>query len=411
MAARLLSKYPVTSEGNLNPASYLKLALMDKELRDTPPVVLVRKLDESIAFHAEHGHGASGAALSRLRYPRMFHVGRAEIDNHLEALDDYFGGEGYNRSSYLKNVFGKQVAYPRVFSATQADIWRSGEYLARALGPFGLQKAAWGSAIVQHPQLVLRSAEELDDRLKTMWRLLDKHKVPPEDVMKLYAANPKLFARDPSSVTERAEAFEEQFGKQGITVLQVVRGMQVFPAIIRTQTEKLIANVAGMQAYLEEERMDAAPYFKALGGNLSLSMVAPERQRDNHRLITASYSDGLLATAADKAETDPRVLAFGYSATLAHSGEDIALRRIWARLCGDERHTHAAFFKTRRTVIESDLRSRFGEQADLGQLVRDELQGLEARLGVTFDALTYGDLASAKRTAPQRSKQAVAAPV
>ncbi len=404
VTAKVLAKYPVSNLANMNPASFLKLALMDKELRDTPHTVLLRKLDETIDFYKANGLNTVGAVISRLRYPRMFHVGRAEIDAHLKGMEACFGRHGFKRASYLKTVFNPQAPYPRVFTVGAAEIAASANHLSKKLQRFGFTKAAWASAITQHPQLVLRTPDDLDERMQILIRRLAKHGVSKDDSLTLFAKNPKLFARDPSSVIERAEALQRHFGAQGLTVQHVVHGMQVFPALIRTQTEKLVDNLSGMAAYLQAEGVDTAPYFKAVCSNLSLAMAAAERQQDNHRLITASYAEGLLPVAPHNKDADPRVLALAYSATLAHSGEDIALRRLWSRLCGDDRHTHTAFFKTKRTVIEQDLRSQFGAQADMHALVEEELQGLESRLGVTFSALTHGTLASAKRTAPLRTR-------
>ncbi len=249
--AQAMRAYPISSIAHVQPVSYVKLALTNKSLRDTPAPVILRKLDEAIEFHQQQGHKASGAVLTRMRAPAMFHVGKAEIEEHLSGMQALFADCGFERSRYLKSVFAPQVPYPRVLGVRQDDIAETTAYLQEALGPHGLSKKAWFNAILQHPQLALRSAYELEDRLIAMEQQLVKQGVDGKSALVLHAHNPKLFARDPSAVTDRVALLKGAFGADGMTAQDVVRGMETFPALVRFRGESLVENITQTAGYLE----------------------------------------------------------------------------------------------------------------------------------------------------------------
>lgn len=406
-AAARLADYSVTTKSKFNPASFLKQAILDKNLRAVPAHTVLRKLDESIEFNVRHGAKAAGALVVRMRYPEAFHTGRAEIESHLDGMQAYYGDVGFSRDKYLKSVFRPDFPCPRVLSIAPDTLRSSATGLIEQLGPSGLTKAAWLDAIIEHPYLLLRSQEDLMDRIRVLHRRLEKHGVDEADVSALYAKNPKLFVRDPSALLERVEALQTEFGQHGLTATRIVRGIRACPSLVRVQTNRLVDNISGMASYLESEGVDTAPYFAAVGNNMALALTASERQCDNHRLVAQSYAEGLLPDTGGRA-SDPRVLALANSGPLMNSGEDLALRRLWSRQCVTERPTVSGFFGTRRAQIESDLREVFGNQADMHELAQQELQRVEAKLGITFGALTHGDISKARRMSPQRRQPAAA---
>lgn len=407
--AQALRRYPFTSISYVQPLSYVKLALTTRSLRDTPASVLLRKLDEAMAFHQAHGHPASGAVLSRMRAPAMFHVGRAEIEEHITGMAALYADCGFERSRYLKAVLG-QPPYPRVLGVRPQEAAASLAYLQEALGPHGFTKKAWFNALLQHPPLILRAPEELEERLTALERQLVKIGAGGKSALVLHAHNPKLFARDPSAVTDRARLLAATFAADGLTVPDVVKGMETFPALVRFKGENLVANLAQTADYLEEQGVARKEYIRAVAANLSLAMVPFERQRDNHRLMAASYQEGLIVPAAP-GSLSPAQQALRYTAMLVHTTEDLALRRLWARLCTPETGRTTQFLKATKGTIETGLRGRFGAQADLRQLAADELNRTAAKLSVTFGTLAYGAATGKRNSAVNmRRVQQEAAP-
>ena len=142
--------------------------------------------------------------------------------------------------------------------------------------------------------------------------------------------------------------------------------------------------------------MARADYIKAVAANMSLAMVPFERQRDNHRLMVASYSEGLIV-ASKQGDASNAQHALRYSGMLVHTTEDLALRRLWARLCTPENGRTTQFLKATQSKITAGLQEVFGTEADMHQLAVDELDRTAEKLSVTFGTLAYG-AAEAKRT-------------
>lgn len=399
--AVMLEGYTVSEGVKCNPATFLRHALADESLRQTPANTLRRKLDEARAFNMEHGASSSSALGIRMRYPEAFHIGGEEIEQHLKAMQDCYGAAGYNRDAYLKKMFKPGVASPRTLCVTPENIRAYGDTMLAELGPYGLTRKAWLSVLMEYPFMGMRTPEENMGHVNYLQHFLDRRNVPDKAAHALYAKNPKLLVRDPSAITERADSLHRNFGPQGMSMAHIIKGMELFPAMIRKKTAALVSNIAGMASYLDAEGVDAGPYFKTVANWMGLVLVLPERQRDNHVLVSSMYHDGLLAAGRKGGSVDPRVQALSYGALLAHTGEDLAIRRVWAKLCSGGQPCYTeTLMRLPRQEMETGIREKFGEQANMRDLVRQELDGLEQRLGIKFSALTYGDASSGRRSAP-----------
>lgn len=403
--AKALSRYPINKKHNMNPAGFISHALLSDKLRRMRSRDLLRKLDESIAFDVKHGAARSAALLARARNPHLFEIGKEEIESHLQAMQEHFGDSGYDRGRYLKALYRPNLNYSRNLSRGPAEISAHVEGVMGAFGPYGLGKKAWFSAIMQYPFLLLHDSEEMVGRVDTMARRLQQHGVGRKECLEAYACSPYLFARDPQTICERIETLHENFSAHGLTARRILTGHCQLSALAKVKTSALVTNISAMQAYLEERGDNPAPYFNLLANSMDLALLPAMRQQDNYRIMKSSYDEGLFRPP--EAVMGPAEAALHAWQPLVRTGQDLALRRLWARTCKPGAASHAVFRGSREAVL-TDLRNTLGVDVDINCLIRRELETLEKRLGVPFSPYAFGGTTGATTCPPRREKRQLA---